>query len=289
MLFSRWGSRHREFRGGATTYDPRRSPALPPELANSSPGPAASGRWELKYLLTLEDARRISRYLSAQLEVDPHAQGRPGNVYTVRSVYFDSPGLICYHAKENGGPIRQKYRVRTYDEPGSAAYFLERKARRGQVYRKEKVRLNDAWLACLEAQDGLDFAGVASYPNLLQRLLFLMDRHAFVPTVLIVYEREAYVEFADQDTVRITIDRNLRAAAFPRLDEIYEEEGLRSILTHVAVLEVKFTAVVPRTLPQLTRQFPLLRRACSKYATCIEHLVLKSPLAKEVWPNVRLF
>ncbi len=287
MLFSRLGSFYRDPGGVAATCDSRRFPAVTPDLENGSHGPGTSGRLELKYLLSLDDAQRISRYLRSQLEVDRHARGKPGNAYTVRSVYFDSPGLICYHAKESGGLIRQKYRVRTYDEPGSAACFLERKARRGQVYRKEKARLTDAWLACLAARDVLGSAG--GCPSVLQRLLYLMDRHAFVPMVLIAYEREAYVEFADQDTVRITIDRNLRAAAFPRLEGIHDEEDLRPILTHGAVLEVKFTDVVPQVLRQLTRRFPLLRRACSKYAASIENLVLNSPSPKEVWSHVRLF
>ncbi|MEW6217561.1 MAG: polyphosphate polymerase domain-containing protein [Candidatus Bipolaricaulota bacterium] len=287
MLFSRWGSLHRQPDVTATACNSRQSSSLSQDLGNGSHGPGTSGRLELKYLLSLEDARRISRFLSSQLEVDRHAQGRLNNAYTVRSVYFDSPGLICYHAKENGGPIRQKYRVRTYDEPGAAARFLERKARQGNLYRKEKVRVDDAWLACLGGRDGLSC--IEGCPSLLQRLLFLMDRHAFVPTALIAYEREAYVEFADQDTVRITIDRNLRAAAFPRLEGIHDEEDLRPILTHGAILEVKFTDVVPQALRQLTRRFPLLRRACSKYAACIENLVVNSPSPKEVWSHVRLF
>jgi len=258
------------------------------ESGNGGHGPGTTGRLELKYLLSPAEARQVSRFLAACLEVDPHARGRPGNAYTVRSVYFDSPALICYHAKQNGTPVREKYRVRTYNEPGSAPIFLERKARQGQLYRKEKAWLGDAWLGCLAARDGLGSPAAAGCPSVVQRLLYRMDRQAFVPTVLIVYEREAYVEWADQDTVRITLDRNLRAQAAPRLEEIHDEEDLRPLLTHGAILEVKFSDVVPWTLRELTRRFPLLRRACSKYAASIEHVVLNSATTKGVGVHAQL-
>ncbi len=255
---------------------------------NGGHGPGTTSRLERKYLLSPEEARQVSRFLAARLEVDPHARGRPGNAYTVRSVYFDSPGLICYHAKQNGAPIREKYRVRTYNEPGSAPIFLERKARQGHLYRKEKARLNDAWLGCLAARDGLGSPAAAGCPTVVQRLLYRMDRQAFVPTVLIAYEREAYVEWADQDTVRITLDRNLRAQAVPRLEEMYDEGDLRPLLTRWAILEVKFSGVVPWTLRELTRRFPLLWRACSKYAASIEHVVLNSATTNGVGAHAQL-
>lgn len=258
------------------------------ESGNGGHGPGMTGRLELKYLLSPEEARQVSRFLAARLEVDPHARGRPGNAYTVHSVYFDSLGLICYHAKQNGAPVREKYRIRTYNEPGSAPIFLERKARQGHLYRKEKARLNDAWLGCLAARDGLGSPAAADCPSVVQRLLYRMDRQAFVPTVLIAYEREAYVEWADQDTVRITLDRNLRAQAAPRLEAIHDEEDLRPLLTHGVILEVKFSDGVPWTLRELTRRVSLLRRACSKYAASIEHVVLNSATTKGVGAHAQL-
>ena len=198
---------------------------------NGGHGPGTTSRLERKYLLSPEEARQVSRFLAARLEVDPHARGRPGNAYTVRSVYFDSPGLICYHAKQNGAPVREKYRVRTYNEPGSAPIFLERKARQGHLYRKEKARMNDARLGCQPARDG---QGV------------------------------------------------------PRLEEMYDEGDLRPLLTRWAILEVKFSGVVPWTLRELTRRFPLLWRACSKYAASIEHVVLNSATTKGVGAHAQL-
>ena len=57
-------------------------------------------RHELKYLVSDEDARRISRSLRPFCELDLHSQASPDAQYLVQSLYLDSPRHHLYWASK---------------------------------------------------------------------------------------------------------------------------------------------------------------------------------------------
>lgn len=262
-------------------------------------------RYELKYLLRPELAERVVDFLRPYLEVDKYCNGNDANAYserkrrtssayferkqetsfayTVRSIYFDSPDFECFHAKRGGQKYREKFRIRTYNHSGSAPLFLENKRKNGLSYVKDKVSLKgDA----LKAIRNLDYDSLREVDiledkrRILDRLFFHIYRKAYFPVVLIAYEREAYV-YSGQETIRVTLDRNLRARMFPNLHQIYDEDGLENLLHDWIILEVKLTDVVPRWMRRLSTLFQLRRQACSKYCTCVAHFLGEIPSIKE--------
>lgn len=238
----------------------------------------STGRHEFKYLIRSERCAEIESFVSPHLELDKYSQSRARNSYTVRSIYYDSPAFTCYYEKYNGEKNRRKYRVRTYND--SAATFLECKQRRGGTYTKQKVRLRDEKLTALDERHGLD-ATILNPSDVFGQLLLRMDRWQYQPTALVVYDRIAYVYPGQQDTIRITFDRNLRGLVFPELDEIREEAHLAPLLYGWTILEVKFNDIVPRFLDKLVAMFELQRQACSKYGLCIALLLDGNPTKKE--------
>jgi len=242
-----------------------------------------TGRHELKYLIRSEMCDEIAAFVTPHLELDKYSQSRPRNSYTVRSIYYDSPAFTCYYEKFNGEKNRRKYRVRTYND--AAATFLECKQRRGGTYTKRKVRLNADDLTGLRERRGLD-ASIAEPSNVLGQLLLSMDRWDYQPTALVVYDRMAYVYPGQQETIRVTFDRNLRGRVFPELDEIYDEADLVDLLYGWTILEVKFNDIVPRFLGGLVSHFGLQRQACSKYGVCVAGLLDENPTKKEGWNHV---
>lgn len=240
-------------------------------------------RYELKYLLRPELAERVVDFLRPYLEVDKYCNGNDANTYTVRSIYFDSPDFECFHAKRGGQKYREKFRIRTYNHSGFAPLFLENKRKNGLSYVKDKVSLNND---ALKAIRNLDYDGLRDMDilederRILDRLFFHIYRRAYFPVVLIAYEREAYV-YPGQETIRVTLDRNLRARMFPNLDQIYDEDGLETLFYNWIILEVKFTDVMPRWMRRLSTLFQLRRQACSKYCTCVAHFLGEIPNSKD--------
>ena len=243
----------------------------------------STGRHEFKYLIRSERCAEIAAFLSPHLELDKYSQSRPRDSYTVRSIYYDSPSFACYYEKANGEKNRRKYRVRTYNDSG--ATFLECKQRRGGTYTKAKVRLDAESLSALRDRRGLD-RSIAEPSAVLGQLLLRMDRWDYQPTGLVVYDRTAYVYPGQQETIRVTFDRNLRGRVFPMLDEIHQESELVSLLYGWTILEVKFNDIVPRFLGRLVTRFGLQRQACSKYGVCIALLLDENPTKEEGWNHV---
>ena len=72
-------------------------------------------RKEYKYYapyILLEPLRQ--RFLQ-NMTNDPFCQGEREKLYTVRSIYFDTPHLLFYYEKLDGLKIRKKLRIRTYN------------------------------------------------------------------------------------------------------------------------------------------------------------------------------
>ena len=70
-------------------------------------------RFELKYVLTLQQAAQFKQDLRRYLTPDKH--GNDNGRYALSSLYFDSPNLRCYWEKENGIKFRRKLRLRRYE------------------------------------------------------------------------------------------------------------------------------------------------------------------------------
>jgi hypothetical protein len=249
---------------------------------------AINKRYEYKYLIGRELVEGITSFLSQHLKLDEYCAGRKNYNYTVRSIYYDSPGFKCYHEKLDGQKYREKFRVRTYNEPGNAPIFLEDKKKDGSYYKKYRAELNDDTMRIIENPHlGSNEEKVIPEKDksLIERFLFHLRGKAYFPVVLVAYEREAYIE-PGGNNIRVTLDKNLRAALFPGLDQIYEEERLEYILYNWIILEVKFSQILPRWLKRLVSLFNLNRQACSKYCTSVGHFLGEAPELKGSMANV---
>jgi len=246
-------------------------------------------RYEFKYLLRPELAERVVDFLAPYLEMDEHCRGRDSNTYTVRSIYFDSPDFECFHEKLGGQKHREKFRIRTYNNLGSGPLFLENKIKDGLSYVKDKVTLNADTLKAIKNLDYDSLSEVDRHDKdkrILDKFFFYIYRKAYYPVVLVVYDREAYV-YPGQDTIRVTLDKNLRARMFPNLAQIYDEERLEYLLYHWIILEIKFTDILPRWMMPLNSLFYLKRQACSKYCTSVAHFIGGIPSFKDGLAYVR--
>lgn len=226
-------------------------------------------RYEYKYLVPEELTGPICRAIAPYCEPDRHMAGTGPSGYTITSLYLDSPAFFCYRAKRDRHLDRFKLRLRTYDEQGQGAVFLEVKRKVNDRVIKYRSRMQPA-----ELQQALASDAVLDHHDAAVRRFFHLCRTLdMAPAVLIRYHRAAFVGLRES-YARVTLDRCIQAQApqgyalaglsdrWRGLDHQLATRQTRSLV----VLELKFTSAIPLWMVQLARRFELWRIGFSKYA-----------------------
>ena len=236
-------------------------------------------RFELKYFVTGAEIARVRALIAPFTELDPFTEGCAGGMYTVRSIYFDTPGLRFYHEKDAGTATRKKLRLRTYNQPcPESVAFFEIKRKYGTAILKERVGMPfERAIALLREHpahrlDAENLAGVElsrAARATLERFFFLEQVLRLRRTVLIVYDREAYVGI-DNPRVRVTFDCDVRSIMYPELEEIFGDKSLRHLTNRRQILEVKFNGAMPPWLRPVTRLLSRSNLPISKYCRGID-------------------
>jgi hypothetical protein len=243
-----------------------------------------SVRYEHKFLVPERFLDAARRCVEPFVGVDGHATHQAGHTYTVRNIYFDDSRLSRYAEKEAGLEVRAKPRLRGYNEyvPG-AAVFLEVKRRNGLVGTKDRAMLPFDRVA--ELFDTGDVEGLVEAPAWLpesrasaRHFLFHIHRGPLWPVLLEVYEREPYVGLYEP-SLRVTFDRQVRSALYPRIEELFTADGTRPSFRGMFILEVKHDATFgfPNWLRRFVADHGLVREALSKYWTCVTDWRLARP------------
>lgn len=220
-------------------------------------------RKELKYLVNYGQYRLLSSLLSAVMEPDPY--GDQEGIYFVRSLYFDSFNGMDDQEKEEGISHRRKIRLRYYSEDPDRLKF-ETKEKTNLHTTKQSISLTRD-----EAQSLYqgDMRGI--YEKDL-RLYEHMKSYSYIPSTLVDYEREAYINDAFQ--VRINFDMNIRGARLmsgmpgtPTDRELFALEPVMVPLLdpRFFILEVKFNGHMPDMIQKLLSQVELSQISYSKY------------------------
>ena len=209
--------------------------------------------YEIKYLITADRAEEIRDWVRTRIDADPHGAGESGDVYHVRSLYFDTEDFDVFYRRGSFG--RSKYRIRRY-ESGEAT-FLERKLRRRNKVSKRRsiVGLGDLErLANDEAPNGWE--GYWFHRRLLARRL--------MPICQISYRRIARVSMTDLGPIRLTIDQNVHA--LPVRVAAFDDPGQGPCVSgDRSILELKYRQSMPAVFKHLVETFALEPQAVSKY------------------------
>ncbi len=237
-----------------------------PAIAAQRLGP--SSRYELKYFASPATVEQLRLAITGRARPDHYASGRPGNRYSVNSLYFDSPDLTLYRATVGGHKARFKLRLRRYDESNTDSVYAEIKRRISDVIVKTRVPVAKAVADAVEQWTlGGRQPAVGELPDLapfVQALSLLEAR----PALRVRYMREAY-ETTAWPAVRITFDFDIaysiaqgwgHTAIWPRWYRL-PVDG--------AVVEIKFTDVFPAWLTELVHALELRRQPIPKYALAV--------------------
>lgn len=216
-------------------------------------------RHEWKHEITYGDLLTLRSRLRAVCQVDPHAEN---GVYTIRSLYFDTPSDKALREKNDGVSRREKFRIRCYN--GDTGFIrLEKKSKFGGLGTKDSAPMTAEEVQKLLDGD-LIWMIESPYP-LLQELYSKMRWQGLDPKTLVDYTREPFIY--GPGNVRVTLDYHIRTGLsctdFLNPDCPTIPAGDSPIL-----LEVKWDEYLPSIIRDAVQLPGRRSTAFSKYAAC---------------------
>ncbi|NLM16033.1 MAG: polyphosphate polymerase domain-containing protein [Clostridiaceae bacterium] len=216
-------------------------------------------RHEWKHEISYGDMLVLRQRLSAVAKRDAHAvDGK----YLIRSLYFDNASDKVLMEKVDGVNIREKFRIRYYNNDTSFIR-LEKKSKVNGLCLKECATLTAEQAQAIVAGD-YEWM-IESGVSLIQELYSKMMSQGLRPKTIVDYTREPFV-FAPGN-VRVTLDHNIRTGInctdFLNPNCVTVSAGDAPI-----ILEVKWDEFLPDIIRDAV-QLPNCRVcAFSKYAVC---------------------
>lgn len=216
-------------------------------------------RHEWKHEITPSDLFAIRQRLRAVAHTDTHTVN---GMYDIRSLYFDNLADKALREKLDGVNIREKFRIRYYNDDLSMIR-LEKKSKHGGLGNKQSARLSPE-----EAQAIVDgnWAWMPKCTQPLVRELYQkMVCQGLRPKTIVDYTREPFTY--RPGNVRVTLDYNirtgLRCVDFLNPNCVTVPAGEAPI-----ILEVKWDAFLPSIIRDAVQLDGRRTAAFSKYAAC---------------------
>ena len=227
-------------------------------------------RFELKYLITLQQAEKFKGALRAYMPPDEH--GLDNGRYALASLYYDSPGLRCYWEKEYGIRYRRKLRLRRYETGETLTedtpIFVEIKQRVDRVTQKRRAVLPyaDAMRLCNDRQIP---SHAPEDKALIEEIYVYLWQYNLRPVSLVRYDRQAFIGSAYDLGLRVTFDTTLTFQAHPL--HLHEApQGLPMMPVNQVVMEIKVNERIPSWLTGMIADHNLRLERVSKYCRSIE-------------------
>lgn len=227
-------------------------------------------RFELKYIITLQEAERVKTVLRRYMLPDEH--GNNNGRYALTSLYYDSPDYRCYHEKMDGIKFRRKLRLRRY-ETGQVVteetpVFLEIKQRVDRVTQKRRATLPYGQaLRLLQDRQPVDYE--PEDKAVIEEIYAFLWRYNLRPASIVRYDRQAFVGTQYDIGLRVTFDTALTFQAHPL--HLHEQlSGLLMLPANLVVMEVKANERIPYWLTEMIAAQNLHITRISKYCRSIE-------------------
>lgn len=217
-------------------------------------------RHELKYFINNYEYSYLKKRLEFGMNKDKNSVIDDG--YHVRSLYFDDIYDSAFNEKEWGIFKRKKYRIRIYNV-SDCIIKLEKKSKYGQYIRKDTVNITkDRFYMLVDGEHELE----SSDNELLRELYIEKKTRLLRPTVIVDYDREAYI--SEAGNVRITFDKNLRAC-INSYDIFDDKIATKTVFSEPKmIMEIKYDSFLPTHIRNLIQICNHNISQASKYVMC---------------------
>lgn len=216
-------------------------------------------RHEWKHVISCCDMLILRQRLSAVAKRDIHTvDGK----YMIRSLYFDNAYDKVLREKIDGVNIREKFRIRYYNNDTSLIH-LEKKSKVNGLCLKEMAELSAVQAQAI-ADGDYEWMTKSGVPLIMEFYSKIMSQ-VLRPRTIVDYTREPFV-FAPGN-VRVTLDYNIKTGMdctdFLNPDCVTVSAGDAPI-----ILEVKWDEYLPDIIRDAVQLSNCRTDTFSKYAVC---------------------
>ena len=225
-------------------------------------------RVEKKYPLDKEKKDMLLSLISHRLEPDPHGKN------TICSLYIDTPDRVIIRNSLDARVYKEKLRIRSYGIPQKdTPVFLEiKKKYKGVVYkRRVKAPLEQVYRYLETGEKPVEGQIMSEIDYALK-----FYKNA-APSMLILYEREAYFS-AEDEGLRLTFDKNIR---YRETETEMEKGDFGTAITEKDqyILEIKTNGGMPLWLSKALNECGIFPSRFSKYGTAFIRTLTESAKA----------
>ena len=223
-------------------------------------------RYELKYMLTLEQKEKMLEAMAAYMDLDKY--GRT----TIRNIYFDTGNYRLIRRSIEKPAYKEKLRIRSYAQATSdSTVFVELKKKYDKVVYKRRLPLCEqnamAWV-CREEDCPVN-------TQISREIDYFIDFYGkLMPTVFLSYEREAYYDKNGGD-FRVTFDENILART-DRLSLTCAASGTPLLPNGMTLMEIKCAGGLPLWMVHLLSAKRIYKTSFSKYGTAYRDLIYQA-------------
>ena len=220
-------------------------------------------RYELKYMLTLEQKEKILKTMSPYMEPDKY--GRT----TIRNVYLDTDNYRLIRRSIEKPLYKEKLRIRSYSQATSdSTVFVELKKKYEKVVYKRRLPLCQrdamAWVFRERA--------CPADTQISREIDYFIDFYGKLkPTVFLSYDREAYYDKTGGD-LRVTFDDNIlcRETNVDLRSCVY---GIPILPDGKVLMEIKCSGGIPLWMVEVLSRERIYKTSFSKYGTAYSTLI----------------
>ena len=219
-------------------------------------------RYELKFLLTVEQKARLLPEIEKHMQLDKYGRS------LIKNLYFDTDTYRLIRRSLEKPDYKEKLRIRSYGNtnPDSRVFVELKKKYNGVVYKRripmaeqEAMAWFCGWRKAPETQIAREIRYFISYYETLH------------PTVFLSYEREAYY-CKDGSDLRLTFDDNILCRQ-EDLSLCAENYGTPLLPEDCVLMEVKCPGGIPLWLTSLLSWEKLYKTSFSKYGTAYQRMI----------------
>lgn len=228
-------------------------------------------RYELKYLLTVEQKEKVLCAMAPYMTLDQY--GRT----TIRNIYFDTDHYRLIRRSIERPAYKEKLRIRSYNrsKPDSTV-FVELKKKFESVVYKRRISLSEQ-----EAMDWVvDRQNCRKHNQISEEVDYFIDYYGTLrPTVFLSYEREAYY-CNDGSDFRVTFDDTILC----RQDDLSLESeayGTPLLPDGLVLMEIKCSGGIPMWMASTLSKEHIYKTSFSKYGTAYQTLIYPKLHPKE--------
>ena len=220
-------------------------------------------RYELKYMLTLEQKERIQAAMVPHMELDKYGRS------TIRNIYFDTDSYRLIRRSIEKPAYKEKLRIRSYSQANAdSTVFVELKKKYEKVVYKRRIPLYEG-----DAMAWVCRARACPFDTQISREIdYFIDHYGKLkPTMFLSYDREAYYDKNGGD-FRVTFDDNIlcRENDVSLCSPAY---GTPILPEGKVLMELKCSGGIPLWMVEILSREHIYKTSFSKYGTAYTKLV----------------